>query len=229
MGTDRAGVLFDLDETLIDRSASIRVYAADFWSKHAPRIELDQAAFIARFVAMDGNGYVPRPEFFERLAQEFAGVGLDAAAIEAHYLETVWQAPLLIDGALDGLAGLAAAGVPVGIVSNGRSVVQRRKLENTGIGKVVDAAFISEEVGVKKPDPAIFLAACEGLDIDPGASWFVGDHPLLDIEGSKAQGFRAIWVQRGTPWPAGVRPSYDLTVDRLMSAMKHLQSVFALP
>ncbi len=228
MGADRAGILFDLDETLIDRSASIRSYAGDFWTLHADRIEIDQAAFIDRFVALDGNGYVPRPAFFGQLAQEFAAVGLDAAAMESHYLETVWRAPVLMDGALDGLAGLAAAGVPLGIVSNGRSAVQRRKIANTALGSRVDAVFISEEVGVKKPDPAIFLAACEGLGIDPDASWFVGDHPLLDVQGSKARGFRAIWVQGSTPWPDSVSPCYDLAVDRLASAMKHLQTTFAV-
>jgi len=225
--SDRAGILFDLDETLIDRTATVRRYAALFWAEHEQQIDLDESGFIRRFMALDGNGYVARPEFFAHLAAEFFGLGMTAEDIEAHYSDSAWSSPIVIDGARAGLRALGGAGVPLGIVSNGGSVNQRRKIENTGLGEFVDAVFISEEVGVKKPAPEIFQAACEALDIQPRRSWFVGDHPLLDVRGSHAQGFNAIWVRRNTPWPIDVPPCYVLAVDDLALAMDHLQSRIA--
>jgi putative hydrolase of the HAD superfamily len=227
--TDRTGVLFDLDETLIDRTATVRRYAAQFFSEHSKRIGLDESGFIRRFMTLDGNGYVARPVFFASVAAEFPGVGMNAGDIETHYSGAAWSSPVVIEGARAGLRALGRAGVPLGIVSNGGSANQRRKLENTGLGVLVDSVFISEEVGVKKPAAEIFMAASEALDIEPRSSWFVGDHPLLDIRASHEQGFRAIWVRRSTPWPAEVSPCYELAADDLMLAMSHLQAHLVVP
>jgi putative hydrolase of the HAD superfamily len=46
-----------------------------------------------------------------------------------------------------------SAGLRVGILTNGPSAWQRRKLELTGIGDAVDAVAISAELGAAKPDP----------------------------------------------------------------------------
>ena len=100
-------------------------------------------------------------------------------------------------------------------------------LANTGLGDLVDGVFISEEMGVKKPAPEIFQRACGGIGIGGNGSWFVGDHPLLDIRGSAVLGMKSIWVRRSTPWPEAEAPCYALAVDELKFAMKHLQAEFA--
>ena len=80
------GILFDLDETLIDRTATLREFAASLWARSRRRTSLDEAAFIETFLRIDDTGYRPRDVFFAdagRLA------GLDAEEFTAIYQDEV--------------------------------------------------------------------------------------------------------------------------------------------
>jgi FMN phosphatase YigB (HAD superfamily) len=57
------------------------------------------------------------------------------------------------------------------------------------LADLVDAFTHSFEVGAEKPDPAIFLRACEALGTKPSETLMVGDHPVADA-GSLAAGLR---------------------------------------
>ncbi|MGE0622434.1 MAG: HAD family hydrolase [Pseudomonadales bacterium] len=221
------GVLFDLDQTLIDRSGSIRAYARLLFSEHAARFDVGEEDFVRRFVMLDGNGYVTRPEFFGRLADAFPGSGLGPEVLEAHFYGNVWEAPRVMPGAVEGLRVLREAGVPVGIVTNGGTANQTKKVERSGLAELIDGCFVSEALGVRKPDPRIFEIAAEAIGIDSRQSWFVGDHPLFDICGSHAVGFRTVWLQGEVPWPADEPVVHDLAVDTLEMAMQHLRAALA--
>jgi putative hydrolase of the HAD superfamily len=212
------GILFDLDETLIDRTASIYDYAARFHSDFARIIRIPPDDFVRDFVRLDGSGYVSRETFFDRLAGYIARPEIGPASIASHFTEHAWKHPILMTGAKEGLLSLRGAGIPVGIVTNGGSRNQRQKLVNTGLAHLVDHVVISEEVGVRKPHPSIFLSACEALQIDPARSWYVGDNPALDIVGAHAVGLRTIWLRRSIPWPIEVPSCYTEAVSSLQEA-----------
>jgi len=199
------GVLFDLDETLIDRSGSIRQYADDFYTEFQSLLDFQRADFVATLIRLDGNGYVPRPEFFNALAGAIANPRLACKQIQTHFLDTIWQQPLLVDGAIEGLRQLRGRGIPIGVVTNGGERNQQRKLTNSGLAELLNTWIISESFGMKKPDPAIFLAAARQLGIEPKQSWFVGDHPVLDITGADACGFKTIWLERSVAWPESLQ------------------------
>ena len=94
------------------------------------------------------------------------------------------------------LDAFAAAGVRIGMVTNGAASVQRDKLTTVGILDRFDPLVISSEAGVKKPDPAIFEVAL-ALPASPRAdTWFVGDNLWHDIPGALTAGIRAIWLDR---------------------------------
>jgi len=77
------------------------------------------------------------------------------------------------------LQALRARGIKIGIVSNVpqdlRPIFAAHRLAD-----LVDAFTHSFEVGVEKPDPAIFLRACEALGTKPAETLMVGDHPVAD-------------------------------------------------
>lgn len=77
------------------------------------------------------------------------------------------------------LRALRARHVRVGVVSN-----VPRDLSDVfgahGLAGLVDAFVHSFQVGAEKPDPRIFLAACERLGVAPAATLMVGDHPVAD-------------------------------------------------
>jgi HAD superfamily hydrolase (TIGR01509 family) len=86
------------------------------------------------------------------------------------------------------LRALHDRGVKVAIVSN-----VPRDLSDVfakhGLADDVDAFVHSFQVGAEKPDPRIFLAACERIGTEPAATLMVGDHEVAD-GGATAAGLR---------------------------------------
>jgi HAD superfamily hydrolase (TIGR01509 family) len=83
------------------------------------------------------------------------------------------------------LRELRARGIKIGIVSNVPQDL-RPIFAAHGLAEGVDAFTHSFEVGVEKPDPAIFLRACEALGTKPEETLMVGDHPVADAGALKA-------------------------------------------
>jgi len=222
----RSGVVFDLDETLIDRRASISVYAETFYQTFNDLIAESAEEFIDTFIQLDGNGYVTRDKLFQSLTSHIDHDSLNQQTIEDHFHSHAWKNPILVPGAISGLTKLRENGIPLGLVSNGRTSNQLRKIQLTGLDDILDSCIISESFGAKKPDARIFNAAADKLDIDATASWFVGDHPQLDIQGAAAVGFSTIWLERNTPWPADLPRLYDHGPCTLESAFQFLSQVY---
>ena len=82
------------------------------------------------------------------------------------------------------------------LITNGASDTQRGSLRMLGIEQAFDAVAISGEVGVAKPDPAIFQVALRGLGFGPEQAWHIGDDALTDIAGAHAAGLTAVWLNR---------------------------------
>jgi HAD superfamily hydrolase (TIGR01509 family) len=83
------------------------------------------------------------------------------------------------------LRALRVRGIRIGIVSNVPTNL-RPIFAAHGLADLVDAFTHSFEVGAEKPDPAIFLRACEALGTKPGETLMVGDHPIADAGALKA-------------------------------------------
>lgn len=106
----------------------------------------------------------------------------------------LWVDP--IPGAKAGLAALAEAGVRLGVVSNADGLMAQRlaafEICQVGPGMGVPIEFVvdSGDLGVMKPDPRIFHAALDLLDLEAEATWYVGDMPAIDVVGARRAGIR---------------------------------------
>ena len=103
------------------------------------------------------------------------------------------------------LRELRALGIRLVVVSNW-DVSLHERLAETGLEPLVDGAVASAELGVAKPDPAIFahaLAVAGGAAA--GEAWHVGDSVAADVEGARGAGLRPVLVAREGP-PATVAP-----------------------
>ncbi|MEV7913960.1 HAD family hydrolase [Streptomyces griseus] len=98
-------------------------------------------------------------------------------------------------GVPEGLAALRASGWMLGIAANGAIATQKAKLRATGLVPPFDAVTISEAVGPRKPQRALFEAAAAacGVPLTAGG-WIVGDNPDTDMAGARAAGLRTVWV-----------------------------------
>ena len=90
----------------------------------------------------------------------------------------------------------ALRGLRLGVISNGPSMEQRRKLTQLGLGPSFEHIVISEECGCAKPNTVIFAKACELANVAADDAWYVGDHFEIDYCGATAAGLRAVWLNR---------------------------------
>jgi len=80
----------------------------------------------------------------------------------------------------------------------GRSIYAREIME------LFDALIESSKIGIRKPDPRIYLACCEALGVEPHEAVFVGDGANDELDGARRVGMEAILIHRsgeGPLWP----------------------------
>ena len=118
----------------------------------------------------------------------------------------------------DALARLRAAGLRLGIVSNSDGRVEQA-LSAAGLREYFDVVIDSSLFGVEKPDPAIFRAALEALDVAPEEALYVGDLYDVDVLGARAAGMDAVLLAPGgvgQDRPCRTAASIDELVDDLL-------------
>ena len=209
-----AAVLFDLDNTLIDRQAAHRLYCMQFteqyltqWSPDARQLAIEE------MIEYDQFGYTPRHRYFEWIVERFQL----AVTPEMLWRDYRNRLPRLfpVNQAVCGFVKRLAKRYPTAIVSNGSSQSQRRKLARTGLANLCSLIVISGEVGVEKPDPAIFRLALDSLNCHPETVLFVGDDPHGDIAGAANLGMQTCWIRLGRSGNE-LRIDSDLQVDHVL-------------
>jgi putative hydrolase of the HAD superfamily len=76
---------------------------------------------------------------------------------------------------IDGVRALRRTGLGIGLLSN--SIGDAATYDRELLGELFDAVVISSEVGLRKPDPAIYELAAERLGLPPAACVYVDDLP----------------------------------------------------
>jgi putative hydrolase of the HAD superfamily len=131
-----------------------------------------------------------------------------AALVDAYARPILMVPPAVDDGALRALHALGASGYTLAVVSNTMrtpGATLRKLLERFGLlGCFAHTAF-SDETGVRKPEPAIFLGALKALGAEPAAAIHVGDDAVLDVEGARAAGMRVVQVTSASLKALGAR------------------------
>ena len=192
----KKAVIFDLDDTLIDRKAAIKAYSEVFINSHFPCVDIcRRSQMIADMVNKDSRGNIDRKVFFKILTELWDWK--DAAPIE--FLEEEWNnefpkqaVPVEnMDFVLDELISKA---YKIGLITNGVSLFQNSKIEVIGIRSKLDDIIISKDVMMNKPEPGIFHLACKNLHLQPEEVIFVGDNLRNDVYGSMNVGMTAVWL-----------------------------------
>ena len=149
---------------------------------------------------------------------EFAGLEPNPLAIEALTVSRgLWRHEL--PGSRAGVELLKAAGYKVAVVSNAEGHVDQ-DLTAAGFDGLFEIIVDSTNVGVSKPDPAIFGFALEALDVEPQEAWYVGDSRLFDQGGAEAAGLGAFVLVD----PIGLHPDYPLRVSEIGELLALLEA-----
>jgi len=220
-------VLFDADGTLFDRSLAQRK-ALEIVVRQFPHIfgafglERVAKAFTEsdRITTEDFEAGAPseglrlkRSRLFLQLLDLQEDEDL-ADAITEVYVRDYPTVEASMAGAAPLVKGLSRRFI-VGVVSNGLPDVQYRKLEAMGLREVFSCIVLSEEIGIRKPDPGIFHHAASLLRMQPSECLYVGDSYTSDIVGSKNSGMLACWLNHEQSVTTNERIKADFVISHL--------------
>ena len=146
-----------------------------------------------------------RLEFFgryEQLILETAGI-----SVSMDLAKRVWKLAMSVpkdfvpfDDSVPALEQLRESGYQVGIITN-----LRRDLsdlcQRVGLSPYLDFMVGSEEVGIEKPHPPIFMAAVEKAGAEPSEFLHVGDQVRSDVMGAQGVGMKAVLIDRSGHTP----------------------------
>jgi putative hydrolase of the HAD superfamily len=200
-------VVFDLDDTLLDTTgleAEMLVGLCEAVRTELPGVEYDELrtrfrdgrdGLYARVLSGELDIAAYRRAHLIAVCEPWGEPSEELHAMAVRLRDEQLRRSRFVEHAIELLHGLRRAGVRTGLLTNGPSWMQRRKVEILGLESELDAIGISEELGASKPDPAAFTATLELMGSAPSETVMVGDHLDWDVRGALAAGMRgAVWV-----------------------------------
>ena len=187
-------LIFDLDNTLIDRQRAFR----EMLYRRFKELKLDETKIdqmVDDIIKWDNNGEVPRLEVFQQWIDKYHITEIDAKTLDRQWSEESGTVAFLYDDVRETLSRLKEK-YRLAVLSNGNSSSQRRKMNSIKIDDLLDYSLISGEFHVNKPDPQIYRYVCDQLGVRPQECIYIGDNYRIDVEGLKNAGMEAIYIDR---------------------------------
>lgn len=188
-------VFFDFDDTLGNREIyAYRCYRDILKERTDIADPVEFEAVLQHVMIWDQHGDVNKSYVADMLKKTY-GIDVAEEDFNTYWDSVLWKYAVPFEGAADTLAYLQKKYM-LGVITNGPSEGQRKKLEQSGLMRFFDPEHIivSGDYGIKKPDPRLFLAACRKLDVKPEESVFVGDIFARDVLGACRAGMKPVWI-----------------------------------
>lgn len=208
-------IIFDVDDTLYDYSASLRAAIIELQTICGDERPIDEA-FPAWVTVEDAifprylDGSMSLAEYrrvrLRKFHESFANLSDDELndlfkkflAITERHMQPVAGAPEVVQHLLED-------GYRVACLTNAPRDMQRVKLKAIGIDPDQVMVFATEDVPVAKPDPSAFQTVLDAFDCQAEDAVMVGDKLDVDVKPAVRLGMRAIWfTQAGTGAPPGI-------------------------
>ena len=219
-------LFIDLDNTLYDfsgnsREAYIAVYNLldyDRWFRSFEHYYEIYEEYNLRLWALYAEGKITKEHLnAERYSHPLRVVGApDPEAIGAQFWdEAMKRLPLgsrLMPHAKEILTYLRPK-YKMYILSNGFTELQSRKMQSAGIAHYFDGMILSEDIGVNKPNPAIFTHALQVAESTAEESLMIGDNYEVDIEGAQRVGINQVFynISKKDLNPEHPQPTFTIT------------------
>lgn len=166
--------------------------------------------------------------FRVHLATAFLGPDPDLRALEARAAR-YWQYPpsALHADVVPTLHGLLDAGYRLGVIANQPSQV-RAAMERDGLVGFFEVWGVSDDLGLHKPDPALFRRTLELAGVPGERTVMVGDRLDYDMRPARAAGMHTVWLLRGEapddPTPAQLAEP-DVAIEELQQLLDVLDEL----
>lgn len=133
-------------------------------------------------------------------AQAYRGINraiLIAAAVAAYH-DAKHTSLHAYPDALCFLQDIARLDLIRGIITEGLEIKQAEKIVRLQIYPYLTphAIFISDQIGISKPNPKLYRHVCQSLQIEPRQVVYIGDHPFNDVDSPNHLGIVTIRIRR---------------------------------
>jgi len=216
-------ILFDLDETLIDRGATMKGFLIKQHGRFPELLNCESHMFVNAVLQYQNNGYADKRVAYQSALADLKQESKLINRLMDDFESTYGTESVLFPGTHEVLGALGRE-YKIGLVSNGRSIGQRNKIRSAELESFLDAVVISEEVGIKKPDPRIFLQCLELLSTNANEAGYVGDNPVNDIEPAMKLGMKSIWIRNSRYSPPNESNAMVSSISELPRAIGELCS-----
>ncbi|MFU2511140.1 MAG: pyrimidine 5'-nucleotidase [Pseudoalteromonas prydzensis] len=208
-------VLFDADETLFSFNAFAGLkrmfsnYAVDFTDSDYQHYQVTNKSL---WLAYQDNKITASHLQIARFSEWAAKLDVPAQKLNDDFLTAMAEICQPLPGAVELLTKLKPH-AKLGIITNGFTQLQARRLAHTGLKDMFDWLVISEQVGIAKPALEIFQHTFDLMgNPDKAQILMVGDTASSDILGAQNAGIDSCWLQHpNVELPAGITPTYQVT------------------
>lgn len=208
------GVLFDIDDTLVDTRGAFAAALAVVGERYLPDVPRRRHPELLSHWRADPDGHYARYTRGEagyreqRLARANAmHAAFGGSVLDEHSFTTwdevfeeafraAWEPHEDAAGAVDELLAL---GLRVGALSNASVEYQSLKLEHVGLAEHVPMLVGVDSLGFGKPDPRVFVEACRLLGTAPERTAYVRDEIDVDAVAAGTAGLVGVWLDRPGP------------------------------
>ena len=187
-------IIFDLDNTLIDRQKAFKEMLERKFHAMFDDEELIQK-MINDILKWDNNGTVERIDVFKKWAEIYHITKISPEQLDKEWSNESGSVAFLFDDVRDTLKELKKK-YKIAVLTNGNASSQRRKLNTINIYDLLDYSLVSSEYGVRQPDKKIFEYTAKQLDLKTEECSYVGDNYKIDILGSRNAGMLPVFISR---------------------------------
>lgn len=201
-------LLFDLDNTLIDRQRAFTEMLYRTFRKYYDDEEYVNA-LVKDALFFDDGGKIERIDSFTKLIDKYNIKEFTAKEFAENWSKESGSVVYLFDDVISTLTTLKDK-YRLAIVTNGDYESQKRKLDHVNLYYLMDYTLISSEIGIRKPNPRIFQYACKQMNLKEKECLYIGDSYSRDIVGAINAGLEAIYVSRVNETHDDVKTIYQI-------------------
>lgn len=187
-------LIFDLDGTLIDRQKAFTEGMTSILHDYFDNEQLINDMLVD-ILEWDKRGSVERIIVFIKLLEKYNIKDVTAEELDLQWKSMSGKTTYLYEDVRDTLTILKKK-YKIGILSNGGTKTQRRKMDTINIYDLIDYSLISGEYICSKPDKRIFDYVCTQMGFKPEECAYIGDSYRIDIDGSLNANMMPIFVNR---------------------------------
>jgi putative hydrolase of the HAD superfamily len=232
-------IFFDIDDTLYSTSEFARLARLnsikamiDVGLKMSERELMDE---LDEVVTEFSSNY---QHHYDKLllripAARYKGVNraVIVAAAVAAYHDTKFRQLKLFDDVRDALEKLSRTRLMLGTITEGVDLKQAEKLLRLNLLEYFhpEAIFISDQIGISKPNEKLYEWALKTMQISPAQAMYVGDNPINDIDPPNRVGMVTVRVKRGGKYAALIgKTEADYEIKTFRELLEILQKDFGV-